>query len=83
MSKPSDYINNDCITRQGYVFDGRRWVEKARAPAVVEVDTDEEAEMDIPPPSPTTSASMHSPSPALSTTVGASSTLPDWYHDLS
>ena len=39
--------------------------------------------MDIPPPSPTAPASLHSSPPALSTTTGASSAPPDWYHDLS
>ena len=64
-------------------FDGRRWVEKARAPAIVEVDTDEEVKMDIPPPLPTAPASPYSPPPAPSTTAGTSSVAPDWYHDLS
>ena len=53
MSKPFEYIGNACITRLGYEFDGRGWVKKARAPAVVKVDTDKEAEIDIPPSSPT------------------------------
>ena len=66
----------------GHEFDGRRWVEKACAFAVVEVDTDEEAKMDIPPPSPTALGYPHSPSPAPSTTVDASSAPPDWYHHL-
>ena len=81
MSKPFDYIDNACITRLCYEFDGRRWVEKACASTIVQVDTNEEAEMDILPPSPTTPASLHSPPPA--TTIGASSTSLDWYHDLS
>ena len=83
MSKPSDYIDNACITRLDYEFDGCQWVEKARALVVVEVDIDKEAEIDIPPPSPIAPASPHSPPPAPSTSVGASSAPPDWYHDLS
>ena len=83
MSQPSDNINNACITHLGYEFDGRRWVEKARAPVVVKVDTNKEAQMDIPPLSPIAPGSPHSPPPALSTTAGASFALPDWYHDLS
>ena len=38
--------------------------------------------MDIPPPSPTAPASPHSPHPAPSSTTGASSAPPDWYHNL-
>ena len=84
ISKPSDAINHACIVSLGNEFNGRRWVEKAScAPAVVDMDTDEEAEMDIPPPSPTAPVSPHSPPPTPSTTVGASSALSDWYHDLS
>ena len=64
-------------------FDGRRWVKKAHAPAVVEVDTDEEVEMHIPPPSPTALASPHSPPLAPSAIAGASSAPPNWYHNLS
>ena len=59
MRKPYDNIDNACIKRLGYEFNGHRSVEKARAPAIVEVDTDEEAEMDIPPPLPTAPASLH------------------------
>ena len=48
MSKPSENINNACITRLGYEYDGRHWAKKvARAPTIVDVETDEEAEMDI------------------------------------
>ena len=83
MSKPSDNINNACITRLGYKFDGHQWVEQGRAPAVIEVNIDEEVEMDIPSPSPTTLASPYSPPPAPSATAGASSAPLDWYHDLS
>ena len=82
MSKPSDYIDNACISRLGYKFDGRHWVEKAgRVPAMVDIDSDEEVEMDIPPLSPIALASPHSPHHA--TVAGASSTPPDWYNDLS
>ena len=78
VSKPSVAIDHACITRLGYDYNGRRWVEKAaRAPAVVDVDTDEEAKMDIHPPSPTT------PPSASSTAAGSSSTLPDYYQRLS
>ena len=38
--------------------------------------------MDIPPPSPTVHSSPHS-FPPTPTTVGGSSSAPDWYHDLS
>ena len=82
MSKPSDNIDNACITRLGYEFSGRRWVEKAHAPATVDVDTDKEVEIGISPLSPTTPTSPHSPSPAPSTTAGASSARPYWCHDL-
>ena len=83
ISKPSDAINHASISRLGYEFDDRRWVEKAgHAPARVDIDTDEEAEMDIPPPSPTAPTSSHSPPPAP-TTAGGSSSTPEWYHDMS
>ena len=78
MSKPSDNINNACITPLGYEHDGRRWVEKAaRALTVVDVETDEEAE--IPPPSLTAPPSSYSPPPAPSTAAGSSSASPNWY----
>ena len=77
MSKAFDYIDNACISRLGYKFDGGHWDEKGGRAAMV----DEEAEMDILPPSPTAPASPHSPpSP---TVVGTSSAPPDWYNDLS
>ena len=41
------------------------------------MDTDEEA------PSPTAPTSLHSSPSAPSTTAGASSAPPNWYHDLS
>ena len=84
ISKPSDAIDHACIACLRYEFDGRCWVEKVgRDPAMVDVDTDKEAEMDIPPPSPTAPTSLYSLPPAPSTTAGASSASPDWYHDLS
>ena len=68
MSKPSNSIDNACIARLGYEYDGHHWVEKAaRAPAVVDVETDEEAEMDIPSLSPTAPPSPPSPPPTPST----------------
>ena len=71
MSKPSNYIDNACISRLGYKFDGRHWVEKAGcALAMVDIDSDEEAEMDIPPPSTIAPASPHSPPPPPSTAAG-------------
>ena len=77
-SKLSDAIDHASIAHLGYEFDGRCWVEKAgRTPIVVDVDIDEKAEMDIPHPLPIAPPSPHSPSPALSTTVGASSAS-DW-----
>ena len=78
-SKLSDYIDNAYIAHLGYKFDGRQWVDKARALAIVKMDTNEEAEMGIPPPSPTTPPSPHSPPHAPSATVGASLAPPDWY----
>ena len=82
MSKPSNNIDNACITSLGYEFNGRRWVEKARAHVVVDMDTDEEVGMDIPLLLPTTPPSPHSPSPAPSTVAVLSFAL-NWYHDLS
>ena len=80
MSKPSDNIDNVCITQLGYEYNGRRWVEKvACASLVVDVDTDEAAEMDIPPPLPTAPPSLHSPHLAPSTDAGSSSAPPDRY----
>ena len=76
ISKLSDAIDHPFITRLGYEFDARRWVEKAgHAPAMVDVDTDEEAKMDILPPSPTAPASPYSPLPAPSTTIICSTRL--------
>ena len=80
LSKSSNHIDHACISRLGYEFDGRHWVEKAgRTPAMVDLDYDEEATMDIPPPSPTALASPHSPSPTPATDDGSSSAPPDWY----
>ena len=73
MSKPSDYVDNACITRLGYEHNGCKW----HAPAAVHLEsTDEEAEMDVPPPSPT---APPSPPPASTTATGSSSAPPDWY----
>ena len=76
MSKSSDYIDNACIARLGYEFDGRHWVEKTCAPTVVKVDSNEEVEMDIPPPSLTAPASLRSPPFFPSTTITGSSSAP-------
>ena len=60
MSKPSDYIDNACISRLGYEFNCRHRVDKVGlAPAMVDIDSDEEAEMDISPPSPTAPVRIH------------------------
>ena len=54
-------------------------MEKATHAPVVEVDSDEEAKMDIPPPSP-----IDAPSPPpLTVGTCSSSTLPNWYQNLS
>ena len=83
MSKPSDTIDNNYIARLGYEYNGRQWIEKARAPTIVDVNTDEEVEMDIPPPSPIVAYSPHSPPP--SPTDGTSSSFDhlEWYQNLS
>ena len=60
LSKPSDTIGNNYITRASYKYNGRQWIEKACAPAIINMDTDEEAEIDIPSPLP---AATHSPLP--------------------
>ena len=79
MSKSSDAIDNVCVARLGYEYNGRQWIEKARFPIVVDVDTDEEVGMDIPPPSPT---AAHSPLPPPIDGTGSSSDHLEWNQNL-
>ena len=74
MLKPSDAIDNACISRLGYELVNGDWREKGAR--VHDDETDEEAAMDIPPPSP---HAAPSPPPA----TGSSSAPPEWYSDLS
>ena len=80
MSKSFDAIDNNCIARLGYEYNGRQWIEKERASTIVNVDTDEEAEMDIPPPSHIVACS---PSPPPTDGTSSSSAHPEWYQNLS
>ena len=78
MSKPFDAIDSYCVAQLGYEYNGRQWIEKAYAPAVIDVDTDEEAEMDIPPSSLTGDLSPHT---LPNVGVGSSSAPRDWYQN--
>ena len=53
IPKPSNAIDNACITRLGYECINGDWREKgAYVPDALDDKIDEEAEIDIPPPSP-------------------------------
>ena len=74
MPKPSNAIDNACITRLGYEYIEGQWLEKgACVPAALEDDIDKEA---IPPPSPHVVTSP----PPLGTR--SSFECPKWYTDL-
>ena len=80
VCKPFDAINNGSISRLGYELHKHEWVLKTtRVPIAVEEENDEEAAMDIPLPSPIVDPS----SPPPTTGARSSSTLLNWYQNLS